>query len=336
MMHVAFYDTKPYDREYMQAAAGAPAIAWSFHEFRLTPDTAGTARGAAAVCAFVNDRLDRDCLTTLAEQGVRHVALRCAGYNNLDRTAARSLGITVTRVPAYSPHAVAEHAVALVLTLNRRIHRAYNRVREANFSLTGLVGYDLHGKTCGIVGTGRIGRVAAEIFRGFGMQVVAFDPAPSEDWAATHGIRYVPCDELLSTSDIVSLHMPLTPATHHLLNAATISTMKPGAVLVNTSRGKLIDTGAVIDALKRGHLGGLAIDVYEEEEGIFFEDLSGQVLQDDELSRLLTFPNVLVTAHQAFLTREALAEIARVTVENLLRGGRGEPWLAGTVVDDVA
>lgn len=335
MIRVAFYDTKPYDRDYMQAAAGA-AIAWSFHEFRLTPDTAGTARGAAAVCAFVNDRLDRDCLTILAEQGVRHVALRCAGYNNLDRQAARSLGITVTRVPAYSPHAVAEHAVALVLTLNRRTHRAYNRVREANFSLTGLVGYDLHGKTCGIIGTGRIGRVAAEIFRGFGMRVVAFDPAPSADWAAAHGVRYMPCNELLATSDIVSLHMPLTPATHHLLNATTIGMMKPGAVLVNTSRGKLIDTAAVIDALKRGHLGGLAIDVYEEEEGIFFEDLSDQVLQDDELSRLLTFPNVLVTAHQAFLTREALAEIARVTVENLLRGGRGEPWLAGTVVDDTA
>jgi D-lactate dehydrogenase len=333
-MRVAFYDTKPYDREYMLAAAGAEAISWSFHDFRLTAETAGSAQGAAAVCAFVNDRLDRSCLERLASCGIKHVALRCAGYNNLDLASIGRLGITVTRVPAYSPHAVAEHAVALVLTLNRRIHRAYNRVREANFSLTGLVGYDLHGKTCGIIGTGRIGRVAAEIFRGFGMRVVAFDPTPSVDWAIEHGVEYLPCDDVLAVSDIVSLHMPLTPATHHLLDATTIGRLKPGAMLVNTSRGKLIDTSAAIDALKRGHLGGLAIDVYEEEEGIFFEDLSGQVLQDDELSRLLTFPNVLVTAHQAFLTREALAEIARVTVENLLRAGRGEPFLAGTRVEE--
>jgi D-lactate dehydrogenase len=285
------------------------------------------------VCGFVNDRIDRGCLEILADAGIRHVALRCAGFNNVDLDAARELGIAVTRVPAYSPHAVAEHTVALVLTLNRRIHRAWNRVRELNFSLNGLVGFDLHGKTCGIVGTGRIGRVTAEIFRGFGMRVIAHDPFPMTDWAAGHGIEYMPLADLLTTSDIVSLHLPLTPQTHHLINADSVGQLKPGAMIVNTSRGKLIDTTAVIDALKQGRLGGLAIDVYEEEEGVFFEDLSGQVLQDDQLSRLLTFPNVLITAHQAFLTREALGEIARVTVENVVRQSRGEPFLPGTLLE---
>lgn len=332
MITVAFSDAKPYDRDSMQAAAGAEGIRWLFREFRLTAETAATVEDAPAVCSFVNDRLDRDCLATLAAAGVRHVALRCAGFNNIDIAAAGDLGLMVTRVPAYSPHAVAEHAVALVLTLNRKIHRAYARVRELNFSLAGLVGFDLHGKTCGIVGTGTIGRVAAAIFRGFGMRVVAHDPFPATDWAAAHGVDYLPLEEVLATSDIVSLHLPLTPETHHLLNADTVSLLKPNAMVVNTSRGKLIDTTAVIEALKSGRLGGLAIDVYEEEEGIFFEDLSDQVLQDDELSRLLVFPNVLVTAHQAFLTREALAEIARVTVENVTRLARGEPPLAGTLV----
>ena len=333
MPAIAVYDTKPYDREFMMAAAGAGHVEWAFHEFRLTAETAATARGATVVCGFVNDRIDRGCLETLADAGIRHVALRCAGFNNVDLDAARELGIAVTRVPAYSPHAVAEHTVALVLTLNRRIHRAWNRVRELNFSLNGLVGFDLHGKTCGIVGTGRIGRVTAEIFRGFGMRVIAHDPFPMTEWAAGHGIEYLPLADLLTTSDIVSLHLPLTPQTHHLINADSVGHLKPGAMLVNTSRGKLIDTTAVIDALKQGRLGGLAIDVYEEEEGVFFEDLSGQVLQDDQLSRLLTFPNVLITAHQAFLTREALGEIARVTVENVVRRSRGEPFLPGTLLE---
>ncbi len=333
MPAIAVYDTKPYDREFMMAAAGAGQVEWAFHEFRLTAETAATARGATVVCGFVNDRIDRGCLKILVDAGIRHVALRCAGFNNVDLDAARELGIAVTRVPAYSPHAVAEHTVALVLTLNRRIHRAWNRVRELNFSLNGLVGFDLHGKTCGIVGTGRIGRVTAEIFRGFGMRVIAHDPFPMTDWAAGHGIEYMPLADLLTTSDIVSLHLPLTPQTHHLINADSVGHLKPGAMLVNTSRGKLIDTTAVIDALKQGRLGGLAIDVYEEEEGVFFEDLSGQVLQDDQLSRLLTFPNVLITAHQAFLTREALGEIARVTVENVVRQSRGEPFLPGTLLE---
>ncbi len=331
-MICAFYDTKPYDREFFLQAGSEDSVDWRFHEFRLDADSAATAQGAEAVCVFVNDRLDRACLQPLAAAGVRHVALRCAGFNNVDLAAARDAGISVTRVPAYSPQAVAEHAVALLLALNRKIHRAYNRVRELNFSLTGLVGFNLHGKTVGIAGTGRIGRATAEIFRGFGCRIIAHDPFPPEAWAAAHGVSLVTMDDLLAQSDIVSLHMPLTPETHYLLNAAAMARMKRGAHLINTSRGKLIDTTALIEALKSGHLGGVCLDVYEEEEGIFFEDLSGEVLQDDELSRLLTFPNVLITAHQAFLTREALEEIARVTVTNLVRGAQNHPFLPDTAL----
>lgn len=327
MSTVAFFDTKSYDREHFAQVAG---VDWRFHEFRLSTETVAVARGASAVCVFVNDRLDRPCLAALAEAGVQHVALRCAGFNNVDLVAARELGLTVTRVPAYSPHAVAEHTLALLLTLNRRIHRAYNRVREHNFSLGGLVGFDLHARTVGVVGTGKIGRLVAQIFRGFGARVLAHDPFPAADWAQSHGVEYRPLDDVLAGSDIVTLHLPLTPESHHLLNARTIARLKPGAYLVNTSRGRLVDTTALIAGLKSGHIGGVALDVYEEEEGIFFEDLSGEVLQDDELSRLLTFPNVLVTAHQAFLTHEALSEIARVTTENLGRRVRGEAPLPGT------
>ena len=248
----------------------------------------------------------------------------------MDLAAARVLGLAVVRVPAYSPHAVAEHAVALLLTLNRKIHRAYNRVHELNFSLKGLVGFDMFGKRVGIIGTGRIGRIAAQIFRGFETEVLAHDPFPSNEWADAHGVRYVDLDTLLTTCDIISLHVPLLPETHHLLNEETISRMKRGVFIVNTSRGKIIDTGALIAALKSGKIGGVALDVYEEEEGIFFEDLSDLVLQDDELSLLLNFPNVLITSHQAFLTREALAEIARVTTGNLLLAPRGGPFADGT------
>ena len=332
MNTVAFYDTKPYDREYFERALEANRLRRQFHEFRLTSETAASVDGAQAVCVFVNDRLDAPCLEQLHQAGVRLVALRCAGFNNVDLTAAKSLGLAVTRVPAYSPHAVAEHAVALLLTLNRKIHRAFNRVRELNFSLSGLVGFDLHGKTIGIIGTGKIGRIAAQIFRGFGSDVLAHDPFPAQEWAATHGIRYVDFDTLLAASDVISLHVPLLPETHHLLNEQTLARMKPGVFIVNTSRGKLIDTGALIAALKAGHVGGVALDVYEEEEGIFFEDLSGQVLHDDELSLLLNFPNVLITAHQAFLTREALGEIARVTTANVLQLETGGPFLAGTTL----
>jgi D-lactate dehydrogenase len=332
MPEVAVYDTKPYDREFLLAARGSESIRWRFHEFRLSVETVATAGGADAVCVFVNDTLDAACARQLAALGVRLVALRCAGYNNVDVDAARRAGLRMTRVPAYSPHAVAEHAVALLLALNRRLHRAYNRVRELTFSLNGLVGENLAGKTVGIVGTGRIGRIAATIFRGFDTEVFAYDPAPASDWAARLGVRYVDLPGLLAASDIISLHVPLLPETRHLINARTLAQMKRGVILINTSRGKLIDTRALIAALKSGHVGGVALDVYEEEEGIFFQDLSGQVLQDDVLSRLLTFPNVLITAHQGFLTRESLSEIARVTVENLLRLARGEPFLEGTTL----
>jgi D-lactate dehydrogenase len=291
-----------------------------------------TARGATAVCAFVNDTLDRPCLEALAGHGVRLIALRCAGFNNIDLPAARSLGLAVVRVPAYSPEAVAEHAVALLLTLNRKTHRAYNRVRELNFSLNGLVGFDLHGKTVGIAGTGRIGRATAQIFRGFGCRVLAYDPVPMPEWAEAHGIGLVGFDTMLAESDVLSLHLPLTPETHYLLNPDTFARMKRGAYLINTSRGKLVDTTALIEALKSGQLGGVGLDVYEEEEGIFFEDLSAEMLLDDELSRLLTFPNVLITAHQAFLTQEALTEIARMTTENLIRFAAGEALVPGTVL----
>lgn len=329
-MIAAVYDTKPYDRQYLQAAGDGTGIEWRFWEFRLSEATAATAAGARAVCVFVNDRLDRGCLEALAREGVRHVALRCAGFNNVDLAAAKELGLAVTRVPAYSPHAVAEHAVALLLALNRKIHRAFNRVREMNFSLHGLVGFDLHGKTAGIIGTGKIGRIAAQILRGFGMRVLAHDPFPDAGWAAAHGIEYADVRVLARESDVISLHVPLTPETRHMIRAETIELMKPGAILINVSRGALIDTGALIAALKTGRLGGVGLDVYEEEEGIFFEDLSGEVLQDDTLARLLTFPNVLITSHQAFLTREALEEIARTTAGNLSALEAGRPFLEGT------
>ena len=320
MIEVAVYDAKSYDRDYLLHAASTNSIAWRFHEFRLSSETALAAKGAQAVCIFVNDQADQNCLELLASIGVKLIVLRCAGHNNLDLESARTLGLGVVRVPAYSPHAVAEHPVGLLLTLNRKIHRAYNRVRELNFSLSGLVGFDICGKTVGIIGTGKIGRIAAQIFRGFEAKVIAYDPFPVFGWAHANDISYTDMDSLLAASDILSLHLPLVPDTLHLLNSQTIAQMKPGVFIVNTSRGKLIDTTALIAALKSGHIGGVALDVYEEEEGIFFHDLSGQVLLDDELSHLLVFPNVLITAHQAFLTHEALSEVARVTTMKFL------PW----------
>ncbi len=332
MIETAVYDSKPYDREYFARAACAEEIIWRFHEFRLSAETAPAAKGAQAVCVFVNDQVDRACLEILAALDVKLIALRCAGHNNVDLVAAKALGLVVVRVPAYSPHAVAEHAVALLLTLNRKIHRAYNRVRELNFSLSGLVGFDVRGKTVGIIGTGKIGRIAAQIFCGFEAKVIAYDPFPESDWASSHGVQYIDLDALLAASDILSLHLPLLPKTLHLLNADTIARTKPGVIIVNTSRGKLIDTIALIAALKSGHIGGVALDVYEEEEGIFFQDLSGRVLLDDELSHLLIFPNVLITAHQAFLTHEALSEITRVTTENIMKLENHEPFLDGTML----
>lgn len=332
MITAAVFDTKPYDREPLQRAAANSGIEWRFLEFRLTTETAALTQGARAVVVFVNDQLDRPCLAVLAAQGVKLAALRCTGFNNVDLLAARELELTVTRVPVYPPYAVAEHAVALLLTLNRKTHRAFNRVRELNFSLSGLVGADLHGKTAGIIGTGKIGRIVAQILRGFSMRVIAYDPFPNREWANQQGIEYVGAASLAGFSDVLSLHLPLTPETKHLIRRETLALMKPGAILINVSRGALIDTAALIEALKSGRLGGVALDVYEEEEGIFFEDLSGQVLQDDELARLLTFPNVLITSHQAFLTREALADIARTTVANLEALAAGKSFVADSVL----
>lgn len=332
LITTAVFDAKPYDRDYLAQGADAGQVAWRFLDCRLDVSTAGAAKGMQAACIFANDVADRAALEALVSHGVKLIALRCAGFNNVDLAAARELGLAVVRVPAYSPHAVAEHTVGLLLTLNRKIHRAYNRVRELNFSLAGLVGFDLCGKTVGIIGTGKIGRITAQIFRGFEARVIAHDAAPDQSWAERHGVGYVKLPDLLAESDILSLHVPLMPDTRHLLNGQSLALTKPGVFIVNTSRGRLIDTVALIAALKSGHVGGVALDVYEEEQGVFFEDLSGQVLQDDELSLLLNFPNVLITAHQAFLTREALSEIARVTIDNLLRHARGEPYLTETVL----
>jgi D-lactate dehydrogenase len=332
MIQTAVFDFKPYDRApLLRASAGGP-IDWRFMECRLSVETAAAAKDAKAVCIFVNDRADRACLEALAKLGVKHIALRCAGFNCVDLAAAKELGLAVTRVPAYSPYAVAEHAVGLLLALNRKIPRASNRVHDLNFSLNGLVGFDLHGKTAGIIGTGKIGRITAQILRGFGMRVLAFDPYPSPEWAAQHGVEYTDAQTIARACEVISLHTPLTPETHHFIRKESIDLMKPGAVLINVSRGALIDTKALIDGHKSGRIGGVALDVYEEEEGIFFEDLSGQILHDDDLARLLTFPNVLITAHQAFLTQEALAEIARVTVTNIAAFDKSEPFLPDTAL----
>lgn len=333
-MRIAMFDTRAYDRESFEAAnAGRHEL--TFLEPRLTRDTAALARGHHAVCSFVNDRVDEAALEVLRDHGVRLVALRSAGYNQVDLAAAARLGLPVVRVPEYSPHAVAEHAVTLVLALDRKIHRAYARVREGNFSLEGLVGFDLHGKTVGLVGTGRIGQAAARIFRGFGCRVLAYDLRPDAALASELGVRYVELRELYRESDVVSLHVPLNPATHHMIDAEALAAMKPGAMLVNTGRGALIDSRALVTALKRGHLGAAGLDVYEEEEGVFFRDLSDRVLQDDVLARLLTFPNVLVTAHQGFLTREALANIARITLDNVTAFEEGAPLRNQVRAEDV-
>src|SRR3982751_3507553 len=330
MIQTVVFDTKPYDREPLQRASAELDIEWRFMDCRLSAETAAAAQGAQAVCTFVNDRVNRPCLEALTGLGVRHVALRCAGFNSIDLTAAKELGFSVTRVPAYSPYAVAEHAVALLLALNRKIPRANNRVHDQNFALNGLVGFDLHGKTAGIFGTGKIGKATAQILRGFGMRVLAYDPFPSRDWATEHGIEYTDPKTVARECMVISLHTPLTPETHHIIRRETIELMQPGTILINVSRGALIETKALIDALKSGRLGGVGLDVYEEEEGVFFEDLSGQILQDDDLARLLTFPNVLITAHQAFLTREALGEISRVTVANLVAFAHDQPFLPET------
>lgn len=333
MLVVAVYDTKPHDRQYLEETSGSENISWRFFDFRLNEASAMTAQGAEAVCVFVNDQLNRPCLELLAGIGVKLIALRCAGYNNVDLAAAKDLNLTVTRVPAYSPHAVAEHTIGLLLSLNRKIFRAYNRVRDLNFSLKGLIGFDLCGKTAGIIGAGKIGKLAAKILRGFDVKVLVFDPVQDLDWANSYGIEYVDLPLLLKKSDIISLHVPLVPETFHMLDDEAFDLMKSGVFIINTSRGKVINTASLIQALKSGKVGGVGLDTYEEEEGIFFEDLSDQILLDDELSRLLTFPNVLITAHQGFFTHEALCEIAKISVSNLQALAQKTPFLPGTVLN---
>jgi D-lactate dehydrogenase len=315
-MNVAVFSTRSYDRQFLEPAFARAGHEPTFFVPRLTTETAPLAAGFEAVCVFVTDALDRAVLERLAAGGTRLVALRSAGFNNVDLAAADQLRIAVVRVPAYSPHAVAEYAVGLMLALNRKIHRAVSRAREGNFALEGLLGFDFYGRTAGIVGTGQIGAVVARILHGFGCRLLAHDLRPNPVCVEL-GARYCPLDELFAGSDIITLHCPLTPETHHLIDDEAISRMRPGVMLINTSRGAVVDTRAVITALKSGQIGALGLDVYEEEADLFFQDLSDRVLQDDVLARLLTFPNVIVTGHQAFFTREALERIAQTTAENL-------------------
>ncbi|GAB4419758.1 MAG: 2-hydroxyacid dehydrogenase [Bacteroidia bacterium] len=315
MLRTAVFSTQSYDRDFLDAAnEGRHELVYL--QPSLSHETLVLARGYRAICAFVNDRLDARVLTDLARSGLEMVALRCAGFNQVDLVAAAACGVRITRVPAYSPQAVAEHAVALILTLNRKTHKAYNRVREGNFSLVRLEGFDLYGRTVGVVGTGKIGRAFCQIMLGFGCRVLAYDRYPDAGLAAT-GVQYVDMNTLLPQSDIISLHCPLLPETQHLIDHQALDRMKDGAMLINTSRGGLVDTRAVIEALKHRKLGYLGIDVYEQEETLFFRDLSETIIQDDTIARLMSFPNVLITAHQAFFTRNALEQIARTTIDSL-------------------
>ena len=312
-MKLAFFDAKPYDIPSFEKYAGAAGMEIKFFDTRLTADTAELAKGCEAVCVFVNDEVNAEVIDRLYGFGVKIIALRSAGYNNVD--LRRAFGrIHVVHVPAYSPYSVAEHAMALLLTSVRRIHKAYNRTREFNFSLNGLTGFDLHGKTVGVVGTGKIGRIFIDICRGFGMRVIAYDKFPAKD----AGIEYVPLAELFARSDIISLHCPLTEETRHMIGRDAIGQMKKGVILVNTSRGALIDAEALLEGIKARRVGAACLDVYEEEADVFFQDISGHILNDDVLARLISMPNVIVTSHQAFLTEDALNNIAETTVRNIL------------------
>lgn len=312
-MRITMFSSKPYDRLFFAPAAAPNEIVYL--EPHLTEKTVDLAAGSEVVCCFVNDVLSEAVLVRLKDLGVQLIAMRCAGYNNVDLVAAKQLELPVCRVPEYSPYAVAEHTVGLILALNRNIHRAHNRIRENDYSLNGLMGFDLHGKTVGVVGAGKIGRAFINIMLGFGCKVLVHDV--NSDPALVGRVQYVSLEELWPASDIISLHCPLTPETQHLINAEALAQMKPGVMLINTSRGGLVDTPAVIRGLKSGQVGYLGLDVYEEEADLFFEDLSNQVVQDDVFARLTTFPNVIVTGHQAFFTREALAKIAEVTIANI-------------------
>ncbi|WP_095094971.1 2-hydroxyacid dehydrogenase [Pseudomonas sp. Irchel 3A5] len=323
-MRTLIFSSQTYDRDSFLAARLPESLQLHFQPARLTPETVALADGHEVVCAFINDDLSAPVLERLAAGGTRLIALRSAGYNHVDLPTAQQLGLSVVRVPAYSPHAVAEHAVALILALNRRLNRAYNRTRDGDFSLHGLTGFDLVGKTVGIIGTGQIGATFAKIMSGFGCELLAYDPFPNPHVEAL-GARYLSLDELLKQSQIISLHCPLTPQTRHLINARSLATLQRGAMLINTGRGALVDTPALSEALKSGQLGYLGLDVYEEEALLFFEDRSDHPLQDDVLARLLTFPNVIVTAHQAFLTHEALGAIAQTTLDNIHAWASGKP-----------
>ncbi|MFC6439835.1 2-hydroxyacid dehydrogenase [Bowmanella sp. JS7-9] len=321
-MQVAVFSSQHYDQTFLSEAVKASGIQLTFFDARLTAQTATLAKGFSAICVFVNDELSPTVLYCLHEYGVKHIALRCAGFNNVDIKHAKQLGISVSRVPDYSPQAVAEHAVALMLTLNRRLHKAYNRVKENNFTLDGLLGFNMHHKTVGIIGAGRIGQATMQILRGFGCQILCYDPFKPE--IDIPEVRFVPLDTLLKDSDIISLHCPLTPDNQRMIDASAIAKMKPGVMLINTSRGGLVDTRAVIDALKTYHIGYLGLDVYEMESELFFQDLSDSIVQDDVFQRLLTFPNVLITGHQGFFTREALQHIASTTIHNLQLAEQGQ------------
>ena len=319
-MKLAFFDTKSYDIPGFDRYAAPAGIEIKYFEPNLNIDTVSLAAGFDAVCVFVNDSITAEVVEKLYEMGVKTIVLRCAGFNNVDLKACRGK-LRVFRVPAYSPHAVAEHAMALLLTVNRRIHKAHNRTREFNFSLQGLTGFDLYGKTVGVIGTGKIGRVFADICRGFGMKVLAYDKFPNPE----AGLDYVELDGLFEKSDVISLHCPLTVETDHIIRSGSIRRMKDGVVIINTSRGGLVNSEDLIQGLKSGKVGAAALDVYEEEGEVFYEDLSGHILQDDKLVRLIAMPNVIVTSHQAFLTKEALDNIAHTTVNNLVRFFEGNP-----------
>lgn len=315
-MKVAFFSTKKYDQDFFEKINSDNKHQLTFFETALNVHTASLAQDFEAVCVFVNDDLNKKNLEKLADFGIKLIALRCAGFNNVDLAAAAENNITIVRVPAYSPQAVAEHAVALMLTLNRKTHKAYNRVRENNFSLEKLTGFNIYGKTVGVIGTGIIGICFAKIMLGFGCKVLAYDIKPADELKDL-GVNYVAIDELLQESDIISLHCPLNEQTHHLMNTDAFNKMKKGAMLINTGRGALIDTASVVEALKQEKLGYLGIDVYEQESGLFFNDLSETVNKDDDFLRLMSFPNVLITGHQGFFTKEALDQIAQVTLKNL-------------------
>ncbi len=315
-MKVTFFSTKPYDKEYFDKVNKDFHFKFDYYETHLGPHIVNVVEKSDAVCAFVNDKLNADVLEVLASKGVKYIAMRCAGFNNVDLEAAKRLGLRVCRVPAYSPEAVAEHAMALILTLNRKTNKAYNRVREQNFSLNGLTGFNIHGKTVGIVGTGNIGQAFYDVISGFGCRIIAFDVNKNQKLVDA-GVEYLPLEEVFAQSDIISLHCPLLESTHHMINKDSIKLMKKGVMIINTSRGGLIDTKAVIHGLKYKHIGHLGIDVYEQEEKLFFRDLSHEIIDDDTIQLLTSFPNVMVTAHQAFLTSEALGQIAYTTLNSL-------------------